>query len=209
MGRYVKRSRAAIWAPPRTLIPTAGETMKNGEQLWLICALVALLQASCDKEQIQETVNKGVEQTTTVVEQTVETVKQEANLAGSMELSTDPPITAKACYAELIDTGENYPNVFRLASYRSEELERFPSIIVEAHVEEASLSALSGKTLSAKVYARLSEDGQLYSTSSDAPANITIVSVEEKSLTCECTANLSSVSGEATSVTGKFVGRFE
>ena len=185
--------------------------MKNPKQFSLICSLIAISLASCDKEKIQETVNKGVEQTTTVVEQTVETVKQEANLAGSMELTTNPPIAAKACYAELIDTGEGRPNVFRLASYKSTELERFPSILIEAHVEEASLSALAGKTIPAKVYAQLSEDGTVFSTSGSAPANVSITAVDDKSLTCECTgANLtSSESDESTSVTGKFVGLLE
>ena len=164
----------------------------------------------CDKEQIQEVVDKGVDQTTQVVEQTVETVRQETNLAGSMDLTTNPPLAAKACYAELIDTGEGRPNVLRLASYKSSELERYPSILIEAHVDESSLQALVGKTLNATVYAQNDEDGIVHATASGAPANFSIISVDETSLTCECSAQLiSSETGEESTVTGKFVAPLE
>ena len=174
-------------------------------RLGLTCILLSAV--GCDQKQVQEAVDKGVEQTTHVLEQTVETVKQETKLAGSMDLSTDPPLAAKACYVELIDTGEGRPNVLRLASYKSSDLERFPSILVEAHVTETSLADLKGKTISATIYAQLEEDGVVHATETGSPASIAILSVDENSLTCECRAAqlTSSDTGLAKEVTGKFV----
>ena len=173
--------------------------------LTLTCVLTTVL--ACNKDQVQEAVDKGIEQTTQVVEQTVETVKQETHMAGSMDLTTNPPLAAKACYVELIDTGEGRPNVLRLASYRSSELERFPSIIIEAQVEEVTLEALSGKTLMAKIYAQDEENGIVHATADGVPASISVVSVDDSSLTCECSgAQLtSSDTGKESTVSGKFV----
>ena len=161
----------------------------------------------CNTEQIQEAVDSSVQQTTQVVEQTVETVKQEANLVGSMELATNPPLAAKACYVELIDTGEGRPNVLRLASYKSADLERFPSIIIEAHVEESSLGELSGKTVNGKVYAQSQQDGPVLSTPTGSQASLAIGAVDDKSVTCEITSAglVNSDTGEETAVSGKFV----
>lgn len=180
--------------------------MSKNSLLMLTLACVLLPVLGCNQDQIQEVVDKGIDQTTQVVEQTVETVKQETNQAGSMDLTTNPPLAAKACYAELIDTGEGRPNVFRLASYRSSELERFPSIIIEAQVEESSLQALTGKTLSAKIYAQNNEDGIVHATATGSPASISVLSVDETTLTCECSGQLiSSETGSESTVSGKFV----
>ena len=99
-----------------------------------------LLAIGCNKDQIEDAVNAGVDQTTQVVEQAVETVKQETNMAGSMELATNPPVQAKACYAQLIVVGDGRPNVLRLASYKSTDLERFPAMKIDAQVKATSLS---------------------------------------------------------------------
>ena len=171
----------------------------------VVFVLVTL--AGCSTEQVQEAVENTVEQTTQAVEQTVETVKQEANLVGSMELQTDPPLASKACYVELIVTDDARPNVLRLASYKSTELERFPSMILEAQVEETSLADLAGKTVQAKVYAQDAQDGPVWSSPHDSPAALTITAVDENSLTCECAGSplQSSENDEPTTVSGKFV----
>lgn len=178
---------------------------------WLPLTIASLALAGCDKEKVQEAVNVGVEQAAEVVDQTVETVRQEANLAGSMELSTNPPLAAKACYATLLVTDGARPNVLRLASYKSTELERFPSMIIEAHVDQTALASLSGQTVQAKIYAQSAEDGPLWSTPTGSLATVSITGVDDTSLTCECAGAplVSSETGEQTTVSGKFVALFE
>ena len=206
-------------------LPQGNETMKisgsnspfsmprkmKRNSIGLIILATAAPFVGCDTGQVKDAVDSGVQRTTQVVEQTVETVKQEANLVGSMELTTDPPLTAKACYAELIDTGEGRPNVFRLASYKSEELERFPSIIVEAHVTETSLTSLAGKSIEGKVYAQLEDNGPVWSTPTGSQVTLSVTKVDQKSVSCECAVAtlINSDTGEESSVSGKFTALIE
>jgi len=170
--------------------------------------IVAVLAATgCDLQKVEESVKSGAEETVQVVEQTVETVQQETGLAGSMELATDPPLAAKACYAELVDTGEGRPNVLRLASYESTELERFPSMMLQAHIEESTLAALGGKSVQANVYAQREKDGPVWSSPIGSPATVSILSVDNKKMTCECAGAVlvNSQTDEQSTVSGKFV----
>lgn len=165
--------------------------------------------SGCKQDQV-ENVKTTVDKAAQWGEKAVETVKQETNMAGSMELATTPPLSAKACYAELIVTGDGRPNVLRLASYKRTELERFPSMIVEARVNEGTLAALVGQTVQATVYAQQEEDGPLWHTPTGAPAPISIESVDETALTAACAgaALVNTENDDRSTVSGKFTAVF-
>ncbi|MCA9269380.1 MAG: hypothetical protein KDA41_12955 [Planctomycetales bacterium] len=170
--------------------------------------LGASLLGGCSKKQVQEAVQTGVDQATHVVEQSVETVKQETNQVGSMELTTLPPVAAKACYAKLIVVGDGRPNVFQLASYKEADLERYPSMFLQAQVDATELAQLVGKTVEGKFYAQLAADGDVLETPEGSLASVRIATVDETSITCECTGVelVNCTTGERKTVGGKFVG---
>lgn len=172
-------------------------------------ALSAMAIAGCNKP-VEETINNTVGQATQVVQQTVENVKQEANLVGSMELATNPPIAAKACYAKLFVIDDGRPNVFRLASYKSDELERFPSIMLQAQVNAESLSGLQGQTVKADVFARTQDNGLIWHSPAGSPASITISAIDDKSLTCTLSGPIvNSDTEEESNISGKFIAMLE
>jgi hypothetical protein len=166
--------------------------------------------AGCDTTKVTEAVNSTVDSAKNTVNKTVEVAKQEVNLAGSMEVTTTPPIAAKACYAKLVLSGGQRPNVLQLASYKGAELERFPSMMLYATTEVDSPSELAGKTLKGELFAQSSADGTVWQTRSGSPASITISQADGKSLTAQISsATLLNSSGEEATVSGKFVALFE
>jgi hypothetical protein len=177
-----------------TIIPTA----------LLCCAL------GCNKDQVDKAAS-GLQQVTQTVQQGVENIKQEANLTGSMELSTTPAIAAKACYARLIVIGEGRPNVLQLVSYKDASLERFPSLLVQAQVQEGSLAELAGKTVQAEIFAQSEENGPVFHCPDGTLASVNISAADAKSLTGQCTGAMlvSSETNQPTSVNGKFVAVVE
>lgn len=174
-------------------------------------AAVLMCLAGCDAKKVTEAVTTTVDAAKNSVNQTVETVKQEANLAGSMDLSTSPPVATTACYATLTITGGERPNVLQLASYKDAELERFPSMFIKANVKANSLQELSGQNLQAELYAQAVENGTVWHTRTGSPASVTISAVDETSLTAACNGVklINAETGEETTVNGKFVARFE
>lgn len=178
--------------------------------LIVLAGLALLCFSACDQKQIEQATT-GVQQVTQAVQQTVETVKQEANLTGSMELATTPPVAAKACYARLIVLGGGRPNVLQFSSSKDASLERFPSLFMQAQVQEGSLAELVGKTVQAEIFAQAEQGGPMFHTPDGATAPVNIVSVEGKSLTAQCSGAMlvSSQSKQPTSVSGKFVAVVE
>jgi hypothetical protein len=160
---------------------------------------------------VTEAVTTSVDAAKNTVTQTVEAAKQEINLAGSMEVSTSPPIAAKACYAKLIVIGGDRPAVLQLASYKEASLERFPSVFIQAPVKVGSLNELAGQTVKADLYAQTAEGATVWHTRSDAPASLVVSAVDDKSLTAQCTGAtlVNAETGEEAVVSGKFVALFE
>jgi hypothetical protein len=173
--------------------------------------VVLLCIAGCDTKKVTEAVTTTVDAAKNTVNQTVETVKQEANLAGSMDLSTSPPLATSACYATLVVTGGERPNVLQLASYKDADLERFPSMFIKANVKANSLQELVGQSLQAEFYAQAVENGTAWHTRTGSPASVTISAVDETSLTAVCNGVklINAETGEETTVNGKFVALFE
>lgn len=173
--------------------------------------LLGAADSGCDFAKVEEAVNTGVEETTRAVESTVETVKQEAHLVGSVELSTEPPMNAKACYAKLIILGSGRPNVLQLASYKSVDLERFPSVFMQAQVEANSLDELVGQTVRGELYAQAEENGTIWHSPTGTPAAITVSTIDEESMTCQCNGVtlVNTATGEQSTVSGKFVALIE
>jgi hypothetical protein len=169
-----------------------------------------LVSSGCNKQQLDKAA-AGVQQVTQTVQQGVETIKQEANLTGSMELSTTPPIAAKACYARLIVIGDGWPNVLQLASSKDASLERSTSLFLRAQVQEKSLTELAGKTVQAEIFARADEDGQLFHTPDGTLVAVSITAADAKSLSAQCNGVMLIDAGtnQPTSVNGKFVAVVE
>jgi hypothetical protein len=172
---------------------------------------VALLAIGCDTKKVTDAVNSTVDSAKNTVNKTVEAAKQEINLAGSMEVSTTPPVSAKACYAKIVIPGGQRSSVLQLASYKTADLERFPSMFLQAPVKVDAASKLVGQTLQAELFALASADGAIWRTRTGAPAALIVSAVDDQSLTAQCTGAtlVNSETGEEISANGKFIALFE
>lgn len=181
------------------------------QKLLALLALAATIAVGCDTTKVKQAVTTSVDAAKNTVNQTVEAARQEINLAGSMDLSTTPPIAAKACYAKLVAPGGERPNVLQLASCKSVDLERFPSVFLQAPVKTSALSELAGQTLQAELYAQLAADGTVWRTRTGQPAAIRVAAVDATSLTAECSGVMlvNAETGEEAAVSGKFIALLE
>lgn len=162
----------------------------------------------CDQKKIEDAVSTGLQQAQDKVEQTVETVKQEVNLVGSMDLSTTPPLSAKACYVKFVVPGDGRPNVLQMASYKEADLERFPSVFLQARVQTATLTDLAGQTVNADLFAQSGQSGPLWFSHDESPVSLSVTSVDDKSMVCELSGAqlINADTGETATVSGKFIG---
>jgi hypothetical protein len=169
-------------------------------------ALVVVCLAGCSKEQFSQAVNKSVEQVQQKVTQTVETVKEQANLAGSLELTLDQPIKTGRCYASLFQLSEGRPSVFQITSYQSTTDENFPSAMLRAEISQTTLTALVGQKVSAQVYLQSVANGPIWHTQHDQPVELSITAADDKSVSGEVVSGkvINTDSGQSVDVKGKF-----
>lgn len=100
---------------------------------WMpLLLLPATLSVGCSKEDltgaldkaksaVTENAAKAKEAVQAKVESTTETVQEQLNLAGSIELTAGEIVKTDACYASFIRQGAGRPNVLQLQSYRDAE----------------------------------------------------------------------------------------
>ena len=162
--------------------------------------MVGLSLAGCDKVK-EATGIDGPKQAGNAVE----SVRQAAGVAGSIELTLDAPLAASGCYVSLLSPGGGRPNVLQITSYRDPSGESFPSVFVQARVGENPLTALTGLAVEAIVFAQGSPDGPVWQTLPSAPAKLTISAAGGSEFSAELTGELVNVeSGARQAASGKF-----
>jgi hypothetical protein len=123
-----------------------------------------------------------------------------------MEFTLDAPVKTKGCYVTLIEV-RGRPSVLQLRSYPSADQEAFPSALVQAQIEAASLAELVGKTVPAQSFVQAEESGTVWHTSGGEPVQLTIKSVADKQVIAELAgAAINAATGESAPVSAKIEG---
>jgi hypothetical protein len=165
---------------------------------WAFVALAACL-AGCSKDKLDEIVeqakqkagevSQSVQETAKAAQQSAaqaaQTAQEQAGLAGSVEITLDAPVKTQACYARLVAFRDGRPGMLQLTSHWLTPQEAFPSILIHAQTEAASLSELAGQTLAAQVFVMPQSGGPVWRTAEGETAQLKIVSVDDQSLKAE------------------------
>jgi len=185
--------------------------MQIGWRRSLCALLAAACLGGCSKEQFSETVSKQVQQVTEQVKdkvnQTAEIVKEQASLAGSLELKLDQSLKTGRCYASLQPLAQGRPAVLVITSYQSPGDETFPSAMLHAEVSAATPQALVGQKVPARLYAQTVADGPVWHSPDGEPVQLAITAADEKTVSGQIVAGkaVNTDAARATDVTGKFV----
>jgi len=157
----------------------------------LLCLLTAaaggLLGCEKAKEDVKKQVQSTVQRTQTQVKKTVEVVKQQANIVGSIELALKEPLSIKACYATLAVLPPPRQGILQLTSYKVPDQESFPSVFLRAPVDVGSPEELAGRTVRAQMYVQFQSGGAVWYTPPEGLVEVTIQSVEQQAVTAELT----------------------
>lgn len=134
----------------------------------------------------------------------VETVTEQAGLAGNVNIKLDKDVTTKACYASLVEQSPDRPNVLKLQSYASPDTESIPSIFIQAQVGTSSLAELVGSEVSAQVFVQTQRDGEVWFTDPAESIQVKITALEDNMLTAELVSGKlhSTVSGNSVDADG-------
>lgn len=184
--------------------------------------------AGCSKEKLSEMVDEAKQQVSENVDKASQAVQektkaagnaasaagnsaqQQLGLAGSMEFMLEAPVKTKGCYAAFIAGRGGRPSVLQLRSYAAADQEAFPSALIQAPVEAATLGELVGKTVAAQMFVQAESSGAVWHTVGVEPVQLTIKAVAEKQLTAELTgAAVNTASGKAAPVSAKIDGYLE
>jgi hypothetical protein len=170
----------------------------------LIAGVLAAAAAGCDK--VSKLAGEATQQAQQAVSNAVEDVKQSAGAAGSVELQLDAPVTAKGCYASLLQVSGR-PTVLQVASYRDPSGESFPSFFLRAQTDQAEPAALVGLAIPAEVYVQAEANGPIWHTTADQPAQIVVRSLAADGFAADVQGVLvNSGTGATQPVTGKLSG---
>jgi hypothetical protein len=169
----------------------------------------AISAASCDDQvDVDEFVDSNVRRVRRRVERGVEQVKQQANLAGQIELTLDSPVQAKACYGHFFVVDADRPGVLQIASYQDAETESFPSVFIRALVETTSVTELAGKTLPAQGFVQPTPEGAIWHSRAPEHLQLQIDEVTDRSIAGKVVGGqlVSTETGQPIDVTGTFSG---
>lgn len=161
-------------------------------------AIVVLL-AGCGKDDLNslvdqakqqamaggEAVAKSVDQSLDQAAEQLAGTKEVLNLAGDMQLTLGEPLSTSACYARVVSIGGGRPNVLQLTSYRDKSQESFPSVFVQAVVTGDSISAISGQTVEAELFAQRESNGPVLFTDVGQMVTLKVAQVEGQTATIE------------------------
>ncbi len=185
----------------------------------LVCLFLALIMVGgCNQGDVTDLVDK-VKQTAsessakvreTVTEQVGNAtgeMREQLQLAGSIALQIDQPLTTQACYVQFVQLGSGRPNVLQMQSYRSAKDESFPSVFLHAQVSGSSVQELVGQVVSARLFVQPDRSGPTWYSPVASPVEVEIVSIDDQTLTAELVGGMlqNTVDAEM-GVTGTFQG---
>lgn len=125
-----------------------------------------------------------VQQIQQQVNNTVETVKQTAQVAGKLELNVGGPLQTGGSYARLITMGGR-DSILQITSYNDVSNEQFPSVFVRGRVGATTAAHLLNKQMYAEVFVQRVANGPVLSTAPGRPAQLKISRVEGNVVTGE------------------------
>ncbi len=189
--------------------------LRKTPAVYLLVSAAGIGLAGCNRQEVQDLFDKGVEQAKKVQEKVTkeaggvsDLVQQQLDLAGNLQLSLSPPLNRDACYVKFVPAVGGRPSVLQLQSYRAADQEKFPSIFLQAHVTAESLTELVGQSVPAQLFVQVQQDGPVWFADSDHPVELTITAIDENFLTAELISGAlqSTDDAAAASVTGRFTG---
>jgi hypothetical protein len=180
--------------------------------LAVLPCLGILLLAGCNNDKFSNSVQKGLDQVKDKVGQTTdsikETVKEQANLAGSMELTLDQPLKTGRCYLALVRLSDGRPTVLQITSYQEPTDESFPSAMLRGETSAPAPAALAGQKVAVQMFLQARADGPVWHTLRDQPVELTLTSADANTFAAEITAGklVNSDTDQAIDIRGKLSG---
>lgn len=114
--------------------------------------------------------------------------QEQLGVAGSIKLTTSPPIQTKACYIHFIPASSGRPAFLQVRSYRSESEETYPAVFLQGRVDASAVSELAGATVPMQMFVQRASDGPVAYASNGASVQVKVESVTEAQLSATIVA---------------------
>ena len=180
----------------------------------LACLLLPIAMGCSDvrmSDAVQRHVDRVRDKVSETAEAVKETVKEKANLAGSMELTVERPLKTGRCYLSLLRLSAGRPTILQITSFQDPADESFPSAMLRGEVSAPSPAALVGQKLSLAMYVQSAADGPVWHTLRDQTVQLTISAADTSTFNAEITSGklVNSDTGQTTDVQGKLTGSID
>ena len=144
--------------------------------------------AACDKKDLPSI--PSLDSVKQAVTNQVESVRQTADAAGSVQLELDAPVTASGCYGRLTAASGGRPAVLTIASYNSPSNEAFPSFFVQAQTKATSSAQLVGEPIDAVAFVQETKDGPVWHSPDGKSVKLAIAAAADGLLSGQVTGVL-------------------
>jgi len=136
------------------------------------CEFLGLDEADDTKPPIKKNVTSPPPTTDPRVSETVQPTLQ-------LKIGEGHNVRVQDCYVRLIPAASDRPAVLQIASYASPETESFPSIFISANAPADDMKAIVGQSLTARIFITDKQEGTVWHTADDVPANITVRNADD------------------------------
>lgn len=179
----------------------------------LILGIAMCLVAGCGKESPLPDVpvkTPTIEDVKQAATNTVESVKQQVSLSGSMELSTNVPVKASGCYVRFASV-PGKARLLQVTSYNDPTNEGFPSVMLVGQPQTDGLSSLAGQTIPMHVFVKPAANQPGWRTPEGQPAQIRITESSGQNLVGEVVSGtlLNAATGATAPLGGTFRGKVQ
>lgn len=155
---------------------------------WFLAVVLFGSLAACDKKDLPSV--PSVDSIKQAVTNQVESVRQTADAAGSVQLELNAPVTASGCYGRWIAANGGRPAVLTIASYNSPSNEAFPSFFVQAQTKATSAAQLVGEPIDAVAFVQEAKDGPVWHSPDGKNVKLAIAAAADGMLSGQVTGVL-------------------
>jgi len=158
-------------------------------QLTTAMCFAGLCLVGCDKvseltEKAKEAASDAAEninEKAAELKEKAQDAKETLSLAGSIDLATNPPVKASACYVSFVTSSSGRPNILKIQSYRDAASESYPSVYLQAQVKASTPGGLVAEPVNAQLFVQLVKDGPVLFSAPGSPVQLQITSFDDKS----------------------------
>ena len=182
--------------------------------------LFVLLAAAtgCNKEKLDEMVATAKQAATQAASDVAAEVSQEvksvteaagdatgiADTTGKATIKLDAETSFDTCYLSLL-TMTGRPTVLKLSSAESGKTDAFPAFLIQGTTDAASVDAVVGQTVAAKLFAQKQAEGPIWYSPDDQPVSIAFAKQGDTITATLANASvISSDSGTPVTISGTF-----